>query len=230
MGFIIHVPELQALRQACDFYGGIRAVALKAGIQNSNLSRWLKGEKTLSNQSVIKFLAAIDIPEGKVDTSKVLEWSINWIIDKKLSKGIELYFPEGEIELARAPWSRWGLDALLKQAMSLGRVSKDLPPEIYAMKQEEVRVVLRRTPGVPLTLKEFGGRVKWKEGSLEASAINISMLDLPWIDGGLSPDEFDRVWEGKNATMNDIVAYIENSQADTQEVLNLLKKKLPIKR
>lgn len=230
MMFVIHLPDFQALREACNFYGGIRAVALKAGIQNSNLSRWLKGEKTLSNESVLKFLAAIDLPEGKADTSKVLDWSIDWIREKSLSKGIDLYFPKGKIELARAPWSKWGLDALFKQAMSLGRVSKELPPEIYAMKQGEVRVILRRTPGVPLPRSEFGTRVKWKEGSLEASSLNISMLDLPWMDGGLLPDEFDRVWEGRNATINDIVAYIENSQVDAQEVLNLLKEKFPIKR
>jgi hypothetical protein len=38
--------------KVCRLYGGIRAVADKAGVCNPNLGRWLKGGKTLSSKAI----------------------------------------------------------------------------------------------------------------------------------------------------------------------------------
>ena len=217
--------DRSALREACAFQGGIRAVSEKAQCQAQNLSKWLKGGKTLSDEAVQRILNVMGLPDGCTDKTRVHEWSINWMRDG-FSKGIEVYFPNGG-QVTRAPWSRWGAKAIMKQ-LALSRFGKgDNPPEIYAITDGKVKAVIRRTPGLPIGLGDFGKKFKWRGGEIDAAVLDISIRDTMWTDGGVSIQNFANAWGTKRATWEDIYQFLCESNADEYEVLQLLRKKFP---
>lgn len=219
--------ERASLREACDFHGGIKVVANKAQCQAQNLSNWLRGGGTLSDVAVRRFLDVMGLSEWRVDESRVHEWSINWMRDG-FSKGIEVYFPNGG-QVTRAPWSRWGSKVILKQ-LTLSRFGKgDNPPEIYAITDGQVRAIMRRTPGLPITIREFGKKFKWRGGEIDAAVLNISTRDTMWTDGGVSIQSFDNAWGKNHANMGDIAEYVYNNNLDEDEILQLIKKNFPRK-
>ncbi|MCR4377219.1 MAG: hypothetical protein NUV50_03885 [Rhodospirillales bacterium] len=219
--------ERASLREACDFHGGIKVVANKAQCQAQNLSNWLRGGGTLSDVAVRRFLDVMGLSEWRVDENRVHEWSINWMRDG-FSKGIEVYFPNGG-QVTRAPWSRWGAKAIMKQ-LALSRFGKGAnPPEIYAISDGKVKAILRRTPGLPISLRDFGKKFKWRGGEIDTAVLNISIRDTTWIDGGVSIENFDNAWGVNRATVEDITEYLYEINADEYEVLQLIKKNFPRK-
>lgn len=215
------------LREACVFQGGIKVVAEKGQCQAQNLSNWLKGGGTLSDEAVMRLLKVLGLPGWRVDDCRVHEWNINWMRDG-FSKGIEIYFPDGG-QVARAPWSRWGAKAIMKQ-LTLSRFGKGSnPPEIYAISDGKVRAILRRTPGLPISLRDFGKKFRWRGGEIDTAVLNISISDTTWIEGGVSIENFDNTWEAKRATVEDITEYLYEINADEHAVLQLIKKNFPRK-
>lgn len=216
-----------ALREACAFQGGIKAVADQAQCQAQNLGKWFKGEGTLSDEAVLRVFNVMGLPEWNIDESHVHEWSINWMRED-FKKGIEVYFPNGG-QVARAPWSRWGAKAIMKQ-LTLSRFGKgDNPPEIYAITDGNIKAIIRRTPGLPITIRDFGKNFKWRGGEIDAAVLDISTHDTTWTDGGVSIQSFDNAWGANRASAEDIYQYICEVDVDEYELFQYMKKKYPRK-
>ena len=228
--FLKHIDDLtyrKALRAACAFQGGIKGVAYRAQIHDSNLSKWFRGGKTLSDEAAIRLMEAMGLPEGHPQNTNVFEWSINWMRDD-FSKGIGVYFPNGG-QVARASWSRWGGEAVMKQ-LTLSRFGKgDNPPEIYALKDGRVKAIIRRTPGLPIALGDFGKKFKWRGDEIDAAVLNISNRDTAWVDGDVSIQDFDNAWEVKRTSAEDIYQYLCDADINEYELFQYIKKKYPRK-
>lgn len=215
----------KALRAACAFQGGIKGVAHRAQIHDSNLSRWFRGGKTVSDEAAIRLFKAMGLPDGKPQRKKVFEWNINWMRDD-FSKGIELYFPKGG-QVARASWSRWGSEAIMKQ-LTLSRFGKgDNPPEIYAISDDKARAVLRRTPGLPISLSDFGKNFIWRGGDIKSAILGISNRDVVWTDGGVSVQCFDEAWRTKFTSAEEIYQYLCKLDEIDYELYEYIEKNYP---
>ena len=226
--FLENIDDLtyrKALRSACAFQGGIKGVAHRAQIHDSNLSKWFRGGKTVSDEAAIRLMEAMGLPDGNPQKVNVFEWNINWMRDD-FSKGIEVYFPNGG-QVARASWSKWGSEAIMKQ-LTLSRFGKgNNPPEIYALTDGTVKASIRRTPGLPIALGDFGKKFKWRGGEIDAAVLNISNRDTAWTDGGVSIQDFDKAWETKSTSAEDIYQYLRGVDMIGYELYEYIKKNYP---
>ncbi len=118
--------DRDALRIVFSWFGGIQAVAHNAGFDHGNLSKWLRGAPTLSEERVSKLLDAVGLPNGKANTSHVHSWRSRKHLSD-IGPALSLFFPNGA-EVASAPWSMQGISNISK-AFKL----KNAPDSLHAL-------------------------------------------------------------------------------------------------
>ena len=67
--------------------------------------------------------------------------------------------------------------------------------------------------------------IKWRDGSRDASVLDISEDDALWILGNPTPEEFDAVWSGTPvlATRDDLIAAIRDEGISFEEAIRRVK-------
>ncbi len=208
--------SFKGLRGACRFYGGIKSIALTAGVSNSSLSRWLRGQPTLSEEKIYSVLKALDIPKGSPPSDKVLEWryTIHW---DDLKDALRLYFPEGG-EVARAGWSYPGFSNMGKH-LSLASIRKTKPREIYLLKDEHIRALVRLPPGILMAPEDMGKNFKWRNGRIAKSAFDMGKDKKLWLNGPVSLETFDKGWNSKYVSWYDVFRYANKNNITSSETL-----------
>lgn len=212
----------KGLRCACSMQGGIKAVAMKAQVHDSNLSSWLRGKKTLSDEAAERVLNSMGLPGGVPLQNYVYEWSVNWIKGGEFERGVAIYFPNGGL-VKRAPWSRWTILDTPKKRFGLG--PNPTLPEIYALTDQahNIRAVIRRAPGVPLAPSDFGKGFSWGGGNVDDAAMDIDTKDTDWSDGPVSLRKFDRSWSSQRTTIKDVVGTLEAYDVDLKKLVDHIK-------
>lgn len=213
--------ERSHLKLACRFYGGIKAVATAAGVDEGNLSRWLRGGTTLSETKVGAVLEVLGLPNRKVDISRVHTWGLARVLFMDLIPALKLYFPKGA-QIAKAPWAIHGIKLRLRY------LAKNSPPiAVYAITDGRARAVLRLLPNLLLQPDNYTGFLEWRNGSEEKSILNITEIDEKWISGVPTPGEFDAVWKDTTAilTEHDVMAAIQTEGISLKEAIRRIRKK-----
>ena len=191
-----------SIRGACRFYGGVKAVAEKAGIKQSALSHWLAGKPSISTENLSEVLNVLEIPNGLPRTDKVLEW-INKIYWGDMIDALRLYFPSGAV-VSHTPWSKPGLSNMAKFFRYLSIGSKS-PPEIYLMFDGKTRAIIRQPPGVLLyeDMMGEGFHMHGKDGT--DNQVSIEFDEECWFRGPISREAFDRAFCSKYVGWENIV-------------------------
>ncbi|WP_139134972.1 hypothetical protein [Magnetovibrio blakemorei] len=82
------------LSGAIKLNGGIRSVAKRTGLNASNLSSWLKGRPTVSQEKIDGVLKEIGLPDLKPAEDYVHVWRI-YQMSPETDDALFLYFPDG---------------------------------------------------------------------------------------------------------------------------------------
>ncbi len=194
-GIVIDKSIRLHLKAACYFFGGQKAVAHAAGVDNSNFGKWLTGGAKLSDVKVDLILDVMGIPGLKPSISKVHVWNVkklpgSLITSLDFANAASLYFPDGG-KIAKAMWVGPGLEPI-KRIVLLRQ-----PKSVYALTDGHCRAVLRLA--APMALQK--GQVKppflWRDGKEEDSILNISDIQEQWLSGTPTLAEFDVTWNDK---------------------------------
>ncbi len=192
--------DRDALKTACSWHGGIRATARLISVDDGNLSKWLRGHQTLSDENVAKLLSALGLPNGEADASRVHTWftrrhSLN------LSAALSLYFPNGA-EIALAPWVDIGFQNIT-EAFKKGPHANS----VHCIFDGHMRAVLHMPSGMMLQRATFGKSFNWKDGHRRNAAIDIPENNETWLSNSPSIEEFDRAWNNENVeiTADDVL-------------------------
>lgn len=207
------------IKVACRFYGGIKPLSEAIGINKGNLSRWLNGKPTMSDEKVAQLLQLIDLPKGEPSTSKVLTWTIKRVAFLDLTPGLSLYF-SNQPKICRAPWVNLGPN--LKE--SYGLISG--PENLYAISDGCTRVILRIPRSLLLQKENYKNFLKWKNGTPEKSVLRIQKDDEAWAAGTPSIAEFDRAWGDQKPPIfseEDVLLAIREEGVSCEEAIKAIK-------
>lgn len=196
------------LKDACQLLGGQTAVADIAGIEKSNLGKWLTGKPTLSSANVEILLETLGLPNGKPADNRVHCWNVKGSFLENLTNTLSLFFPDGA-KMARAPW--------VNQKQNMNAAFRDLPP-LYAITDGKIRAILRTPPQILLEDKDVSPLVHWKAGQ-DDSVIGIDRYPFPkqWTSGVPDIDQFDKAWSSGKSVNKVIEFFIFGILQDTLE-------------
>ncbi|UTW51925.1 hypothetical protein KFF05_00530 [bacterium SCSIO 12827] len=211
------------IKEACFFFGRPKTVAINAGVDISNFSKWLRGNATLSEPNVGLVLKSIGLPNFEPDLSRVHIWHITTvpmtgITSVNVAAAFSLYMPQGG-QIARAPLGKKGVSNL-----------NPLQAEaVYALTDGRFRAVLRLVPGVQLQASQIKAPIKWRGGTEVKSHLNLSEPVAPWSEGTPTIDEFDRLWSDHTppATVDDIRAAARKVGISYADVVDLIRNSKP---
>jgi len=193
----------QVLKKACTLFGGMKSVADGVGVHHGNVSKWMRGEKTLSEANVSRLLEYLGLPKGEPDKTRVHEWRLKGVM-KNLEEAFGLYFPNGA-QMAAAPWSLPGMKSLAK-VFNLSQT------EIAAMTDGGVRAVIRMKAGLQVQKGTVGRVARWRGGKPSINTLDLEQGNIPWEQGPLSISEFDAAWgdlPDEKPTLADVDAAIQ---------------------
>lgn len=197
----INAKQRLGLKIACSWLGGIRQVAISAGVDRGNLSKWLKGNPTLSEENVGRVLRAVGLPNGNPMSGIVHVWKRR-VIDAKedMSAAFDLFFPNG-FEIASAPWSKPGLKNMHRAALPMVYTNN-----VFAITDGEVRAIFRLPSTLALYEDHFGKNGSWKLSSRKEATLDINEDDDDWATGVPSMEKFDAAWYDEKApsTLRDL--------------------------
>lgn len=203
------------IKVACFLLGRPKAVALAAGIDDANLSKWLRGIPALSEAKVGRILRALGLPNLNPDCSRVHTWRIKsppkgHMANLDLPEALKLYCPNGG-KIAKAPW----------ETKATARRQLSTPDGVYAITDGSFRAVLRLAPGLSLQPTHVQFPLAWRDGTEAKSVLNISDLQDLWTEGTPTIEEFDRVWNDRTApsTMADVIAAIAEADIPYREAV-----------
>lgn len=212
-----NLEDRKALGKACTLFGGMKAVSGELGLHYGNVSKWLRGAKTLSEPNVGKLLEFLGFPMGEPDKTKVHEWRLKGVM-KKLEMAFSLYFPNGA-QMAAAPWSVPGPKSIVK-LLNLGQI------EIAAMTDGEVRAIVRFPTGLQLQKGTVGAAAKWRGGKPSNNTLFLEQGQEAWEKGPLSIAQFDAAWgdlPDKKPTLVEVNAAIQEEGLTFEEVIKLIR-------
>ncbi len=189
-------------------------------VTESGLSRWLRGEPTISIEKIIPILSALDLPDGLPRENKVCEWKYNVLWEDR-KDAIRLYFPDGA-QVMRAGWSRPGFRNAMKY-LSLAHIRKTAPREMYLFKQKNIRAIFRMPPGILMGPEDLGKGYRWKEETMEESAFDTGENEDAWLNGPVSQDIFDEGWNSKYINWKDAVKLAQQKKVPVSRVVSWLK-------
>jgi len=213
----------KALHEACRLFGSIRSIARKTGLDAGNLSRWLLGNPTLSEEKAQLFLEFIGLPDLVARRDIVHEWTMQSVTSGNYPLAFALYFPSGA-QLARAPWTdrglRHGLDSL--------RPSFFDKNEVFAMTDGRVRAVVRLPRNLGIQKANMGDVLKWRNGDLKGSVLPIEDGDTRWTTGPISAADFDDAWgaygEGIPMDVSDVLTAIQDEGISYEEAIRRIRR------
>lgn len=213
--------DRQQIRATCRLYGGIKAVADKAGVDDGNLSRWLRGQPTLSEEKAADVLYVLGIPAGQPDASRVHTWRIKSVTFKDYVPALKTYFPNGA-QIAGASWSQPGFQNPAK--MLLPSKYKD---NIFALTDGTIRAVLRLPRSIIIQKENIGSHVRWRNGTRAKSILNITEEDEAWAHGAPTIDEFDSVWSEikRPISPQGILQAVEDEGISYEEAIQRIRRK-----
>ena len=207
------------IREACFFFGRPKTVALKAGVDVSNFSKWLRGKPALSSSNIDRVLNVLGLPHSKPDCSRVHLWWIDsppmaGISAIDIHTAFSLYLPKGG-KIARAPWGKRGLANLLPR-----------PHATYALTDGNIRAVLRLDSMLLLQSGQVRAPFKWRNGTEAKSILNVSDLQDAWTTGTPSIEEFDRAWNDPTppAMLQDLLDAIRGAGITYSEAIRRIRK------
>lgn len=209
------------LREACRFFGGIRAVARRTGLNDGNLGRWLQGYPTLSEAKIAELQEALGFVGGLPKRDVVHEWRMDGVIRGDYASAFRLYFPAGA-EVAAASWSQPGFRELVRRVRT-----SDRTPEVIAITDGRVRAVVRSPSNILLQPKNMGNVLTWRGGDRNSAILNIEKGDPVWCQGPLSIQEFDRVWGAMSEvilTIHDVMSVIQEQGLTYEQAIIRLRK------
>ncbi|MEG3620048.1 hypothetical protein V5T82_16405 [Magnetovibrio sp. PR-2] len=203
------------LKVACKFFGGQKSVTDQAGIDNSNLGKWLNGKPTLSEKNVDAFLEALGLPSGLPDESHVHIWRVTTVTFKNYVPALKLYFPNGA-QIAGAPWSQFGFQNPAK--MFLPSKYND---NVFALTDGTVRAIIRLPRSILLQNENIGSLVTWRDGKRGKSVLDITEDDQAWVNGVPSLAEFDAAWRSTSTTLTaqDVLDVIKREGISFEEAI-----------
>lgn len=207
------------IKVACRFYGGIKPLSDAIGINKGNLSRWLNGKPTMSDDKVAQLLQLIGLPEGAPITSMVHTWTIKRVAFLDLTPGLSLYFSR-QPEICLAPWVNLGPN--LKE--SYGLITG--PENLYAITDGRTRAVLRIPRSLLLQKENYKNFLKWKNGKPENSVLPIHKDNQTWATGTPSIIEFDRAWGNQKPptfSEKDVLLTIREEDVSFEEAIKAIK-------
>ena len=185
-----HEPDRAGLREACRLFGGVRAVARMAELDDGNLSRWLRGQATVSEAKVAALLDVLGLPGGLPRQDVVHEWRMTGVVRGNYPLAFELYFPSGA-EVAGASWSQKGVRLVIERIKNLERT-----PEIFGVSDGHVRAVIRLPSNMLIQPRNMGHVLSWRGGHRDTAILDIEKGSQEWCEGPLTIEEFDQGWGG----------------------------------
>lgn len=214
MGVYISSQTRQQLKVACRFFGGIKPLAQCIGSNQGNLSRWLNGHTTLSEEKISDFLVALGLAGGTPDTTQVHVWSIKRVAFLDLTPGLSLYFPNGA-EICAAPWVNSGFN--LRDSFDIGEGLETL----YALTDGNVRAILRVPRSLLIQKENIKKLINWKNGTQQKSTLVIPDISEAWRSGVPSIHEFDRAWGGEAPSLSekDVIEAIREKGISFEEAI-----------
>ena len=208
-----------AVKSACAFYGGIKPLSVSSGLNQGNLSSWVNGKPSLSDERTAIAWQALGLPDGKPDASLVHSWTIKRVFLRDYTPALKLFFPNGA-KIARAPWVVPGPS--LKDTFSIG----DAHQTLYGITDGNVRAILRLPRSLLIQKENIHGFLKWTNGNQKNSVLDIPDDNNVWTSGTPTIREFDRAWFGGDSvlTEDDLLAVIREQGLTIEEAIGAIKR------
>ena len=206
------------IKCACRLFGGQKAVAISAGVDNSNFGKWLKGGHTLSEENINSVLSAMGISDCQPDNTHVHTWFIKNTFLVDMSQVLKLYFPHGGA-IKRAPWVTQGIS--LRDSFGIG----DSPETLYAIFDGSARGVLRMPSSLILKKENMKSFLKWSDKTPMESVLYIDRPNQSWISGRPSVEQFDSAWNATSQPFSpkDVLKAILDEGITYEEAVNRIK-------
>lgn len=217
-----HELDRAALREACRLFGGVRAVARRAQMDDGNLSKWLRGAATLSEAKIAELLSMLGLPDGLPRKDRVHEWRMDSVVRGDYPLAFQLFFSSGA-EVAAAPWSQPGFQELIRRVGNLGRT-----PEIFGITDGRVRAVVRLSSNMLIQPKNIGRALTWRGGDRRSALLDIEKGSQAWCEGPLGIEDFDRGWGGAKRhelTEQDVLHVIRDEGLSYSQAIERLRRR-----
>lgn len=220
-GNVIDATTRKQLKDVCYLFGSQKAVAEAAGVDNSNLGKWLNGKPALSERNIASVLNALGLPNLSPEKNRVLSFFLGSqpVLAKPVStiSLLKLYFPNGG-QIAPAPWTPRTVDGSIKQWL-VG--SRKIRTVTYAITDGGVRAVLRHPIDMFIYEKHIKSHFAWRNGDWKSSLLNISDIQEQWVSGVPSVAEFDAVWNDRETplTADDLLTAIRDERISYREAV-----------
>lgn len=219
--------DRQQIRAACRFYGGIKAVADKAHVDDGNLSRWLRGQPTLADEKVADVLSVLGIQNERPDRKRVHAWHLK-SIPADFADAIKFYFPErGNLITV---FEVFTLDEMLEKyqgsdEMPFGNVRVPGTPCRHFISDTKTRAILHLPTNIRLKTSDLKGTLDWFDGEYRINEIKNKTF-ARWADGIPSITSFDAFFRsiGFGPLESDVINAIENEGITFKEAIRRIQK------
>lgn len=214
---MLETELLAQLGSAVRIAGGVRAVASKAELDPSNVSKFLRTARGLGSDSVRRLETALGRPGGQVGRDHVVRIHADRM-DDNLARALSWYLPEGAV-MARASWTGLVTENLKKL------LSFRFLPEIYGFKDElGCRLVLSLPSGLILP-EDFAttdtSRLKWFGDDRQHAVLDLDDGAEQWLRGEVTPAIFDMAWPTRDhiKTAEDLLEHVNRLDITWSEAI-----------
>lgn len=214
---LLEVERLAQLGSAVRIAGGVRAVASKAGLDPSNLSKFLRTARGLGSNSVRQLETALGRPGGQVGKDQVVRIHADRT-DDNLARALSWYLPEGAV-MARASWTGL-ITENLKKLLSFRFL-----PEVYAFKDDfGCRLVLNLPSGLIIPedfVSTDTSRLRWFGDDRQHAVLDLDEGTEQWLTGEVTPAIFDMAWPTRDhiKTAEDLLEHVHRLDITWSEAI-----------
>lgn len=214
---MLEVERLAQLGSAVRIAGGVRAVASKAGLDPSNLSKFLRTARGLGSDSVRQLETALGRPGGQVGKDQVVRIHADRT-DDNLARALSWYLPEGAV-MARASWTGL-ITENLKKLLSFRFL-----PEVYAFKDDfGCRLVLNLPSGLIIPedfVSTDTSRLRWFGDDRQHAVLDLDEGTEQWLTGEVTPAIFDMAWPTRDhiKTAEDLLEHVHRLDITWSEAI-----------
>lgn len=209
--------RLAQLGSAVRIAGGVRAVASKAGLDPSNLSKFLRTARGLGSDSVRQLETALGRPGGQVGKDQVVRMHADRT-DDNLARALSWYLPEGAV-MARASWTGL-ITENLKKLLSFRFL-----PEVYAFKDDfGCRLVLNLPTGLIIPedfVSKDTSKLRWFGDDRQHAVLDLDDGTEQWLTGEVTPAIFDMAWPTRDhiKTAEDLLEHVHRLDITWSEAI-----------
>ena len=208
--------RMDGLHGAIQAVGGLRSVARRSQIDASNLQKYIRFGRGLSDKNIESLYTTLGRIDGHIPDNSVVVLRPKWI-NVELAYALSWYFPSGG-EVARATWSGMGWEHI-KKVLTL-----DATPGIYAIRSphgERAVILLPASLLFPRKLfPQICPELHWRGGEPERAELQFDNAD-PWISGNVTSALFDEAWpDGSfDPTAEDLLQYVRQLKLTWAEAI-----------